>query len=391
MRENYLPFSLPIIGDEEKKEIIDSLESGWITTGPKVKKFEEALSEYIGCPEVVAVNSCTAALHLSLLASDVSSGDEVITSPLTFCSTANVIVHCNAKPVLIDIDRQTYNLDVNLLEDYLKKHRTPKVVIPVHYSGQTCDMEAIWSLADQYGFKVVEDAAHAIGARYDDGKMVGQSSRSISACYSFYPIKNMTTGEGGALALHDSGNAKKVRILSLHGISKDAWKRYSSSGSWYYEVHYAGFKYNMMDLQAALGLHQLKKLDSFIETRRKYAEIYDSEFDGMEEITVPFVKYKDLHARHLYPIHLNLNQLEGDRATFIDKIKEYNIGTTVNFIPLHLHPYYQRQWGLKKGDYPNSEWVYEGLVSLPLYPKMNVDDIKYVANSAKKVINEMKK
>ena len=391
MRETFLPFSLPLIGDEEKNEVLDSLESGWITTGPKVKKFEEALKTYVGCSEVIAVSSCTSALHLSLLCAGVGPNDEVVTSPLTFCSTVNVIIHCGAKPILVDIDQKTYNIDPNRLEDYLKKEKTPKAVIPVHYAGQPCDMESIWVLAEKYGFKVIEDAAHALGAEYTNGKKVGASCHSESACFSFYPIKNMTTGEGGAVATNNDEVAEKIRVLSLHGINKDAWKRYASSGSWYYEVTYPGFKYNMMDIQAAMGIHQIKKLDEFIKIRRRYAACYNAELSGIEELTVPFAESEDVHARHLYPVHLNVEWLNGDRGVFIDKMKERNIGTTVNFIPIYRHPYYKAEWGFKAADYPVSEWAYEGLVSIPLYPKMNKTDIMDVVEAIKSVIAEMRK
>jgi dTDP-4-amino-4,6-dideoxygalactose transaminase len=391
MRETFLPFSLPSIGEEESREVLDCLDSGWLTTGPKVKAFEQALKDYVGCSELVVVNSCTAALHLSLLGAGIQPGDEVVTTPLTFCSTVNVIIHCNAKPALIDIDAKTYNIDPNRLEDALRAGKIPKAVIPVHYAGQTCDMKSIWDLADRYGFTVIEDAAHALGATYEDGEKVGHSSRSVSVCFSFYPIKNITTGEGGAVATSDSKVAEKVRMLSLHGINKDAWKRYAASGSWYYEVQFPGFKYNMMDIQAAIGIHQMRKLDDFVRVRSKYAKIYDAQLGEMEELVIPFAKPKGLHGRHLYPVRLNLEMLNSDRGTFVKKMKENNIGTTVNFIPIHHHPYYQKEWGFKAGDYPITEEVYKGLVSIPLYPKMSLDDVEDVISAIKSVIAEMRR
>jgi len=381
MRPNFLPFCLPSIGEEEKRELLDTLESGWLSTGPKTKRFEENIAKYVGSKHAIAVNSCTAALHLSLVTGGIEKGDEVITSPFTFASTANVVLHQGARPVFVDIDRKTFNIDPNKIEEAI----TPKTkaIIPVHFAGQPCEMDKILEIADTHGLKVFEDCAHSIGASYK-GKMSG--THGDTGCYSFYAIKNMTTGEGGMLVTDNDDIAEKARIYSLHGISKDAWKRYTSSGSWYYELVYPGFKYNMMDIQASLGIHQLIKLSKFIEIREKYAKTYDENFADLGYITTPFVNGNVSHARHLYPILLDIDRLKINRAQFIELLKESNIGATVNFIPIPLHPYYAKTFGYSRGAYPVSEWVYDRIVSLPLYPKMTPDDINYVSSTVRKII-----
>lgn len=379
-REAFLPYCQPSIGEEEIREVVDTLKSGWLTTGPRVKKFEQLLAEYTGAKYAIALNSCTAALHLSLVALGIGKGDEVVTTPFTFPATGNVIVHVGAKPVLVDIKPDTYNIDP---ED-VNKAVTPetKAIIPVHYAGQPCDMKAIMEIAEDQNLYVIEDAAHALGAEYE-GKKVGTFGHST--CFSFYATKNITTGEGGAVTTDSKELADKLRVLRLHGMSKDAWKRYSSKGSWYYELKECGFKENMTDVQAALGIHQIKKLDKFIKIRRKHAEIYTRELKKLSPVITPYEKPNVKHPYHLYPI-----LVEGyDKATFVEKMKEFGIGCSVHYIPLHLHPFYKNALGFKEGDFPHAEQVSAKEVSLPLYPKMTEQDVWNVISSVKQVLSTM--
>jgi dTDP-4-amino-4,6-dideoxygalactose transaminase len=369
MRETFLPVAVPLIGDEEIQEIVKSIRSGWITTGPLTKSFEESFCNYVGARHAVAVSSCTAALHLSLLAAGVEPGDEVITTPYTFVATLNTIVHCRATPVLVDIDRQTYNLDVRQVEKKLTS-RT-KALVPVHFAGQPCDMDPLMKLAGERKLTIIEDAAHAAGASYK-GRRIG--ALGAMTCFSFYAIKNMTTGEGGMVTTDNSELAEKVRLYSLHGMSRDAWKRYTSEGSWYYEILYPGFKYNMTDMQAALGLHQLARLDQFIARRTEIAQRYDRAFAECPSLITPPSADGIRHAWHLYPLLIQPERLKLTRNEFIEKLRAMNIGTTVNFIPNHLQPWYRDTYGYRKGDFPASEWVYEREISLPLFPKMSDRD-----------------
>ncbi len=382
MRETFLPFGLPLIGQEEIDEVVDTLKSGWITTGPKTQRFEEKFKNYIGSAHALAVNSCTAGLHLALAALGVGAGDEVITSTLTFCATANVIVHLGATPVLADIGD-----DLNIDPDEVKRRITPKTrgVIPVHIGGRPCKMDALLTIARENNLFVVEDAAHAVGARYK-GRRIGTLSEA--AAFSFYPIKNMTTAEGGMVTTNREDLAEKMRVLSLHGISKDAWKRYTDKGSWYYEVLEAGYKYNMTDLQASLGIHQLDKLEDFIKTRKRYADIFTRALKELEAIEVPSEDELTYSAWHLYAIKLNLNRLTIDRERFIEELRAENIGSSVHFIPLHRHPYYRQRWGFRAEDFPVAEEAYKRIVSLPLYPRMTEGDVEDVIAAVQRVVGK---
>jgi dTDP-4-amino-4,6-dideoxygalactose transaminase len=380
VRETFLPYSLPQTGEEEKRELIAALESGWITTGPRTKKLEADLAEYTGAAHVLCVDSCTAALHLALDALDLEPGDEVVTSPLTFCSTANTIIHAGGIPVLADVEPDTLNLDPEAAARAITS-RT-RALLPVHYGGHPCEMDAFAVLAREHGLAVVEDAAHAIGASYR-GRKVG--TMSDAACFSFYATKNMTTAEGGALATDRDDLAERARRNSLHGMSKDAWKRYTSAGSWYYEVVSPGFKYNMTDLEAALGLHQLARLEGFIARRQELALKFDAAFAGHPAITVPARRSEVRHVYHLYAIRLDLDRLSCDRAEFIEMLKAEGIGTTVNFIPIHFHPYYRERLGLAEGAFPVAEAAYHRLISLPLYPRMTDADADDVVAAVRKV------
>lgn len=390
VRETFLPFALPTIGDEEIAEVVASLKSGWVTTGPKVKQFETDLAEYVGASHAVAVNSCTAGLHLSLQAVGVGPGDEVIVSTLTFCSAANVVVHLGATPIFVDIGP-----DFNVQPETIRAAITPKTkaIMPVHFASQACDLDEIYQIADEHGLPVIEDAAHAIGSSYK-GMMIGADALQEkyptlrrTTVFSFYATKNMTTGEGGMVATNNEEIAAEVRIMSLHGMSKDAWKRYTSAGSWYYEVVAPGYKYNMTDMQAALGLHQLQRLDGFSDTRQHQARLYDEAFATMPEIETPLVHADRNHIYHLYVLRLSLDQLTIDRAEFINLLREKNIGSSVHFIPVHMHPYYQETYSYQAGDLPVAESTYESIVSIPLYPKMTDEDVQDVISAVQEIVS----
>jgi len=385
-REKFLPFHLVSIKDNEIKEVVDVLKSGWITTGLKTKQFEEKFAEYIGSKYAIAVNSCTAALHLALEAIGLKEEDEVIIPTMTFVATGEVVTYFKAKPVLVDCEEDTLLNNVNEIREKINKKT--KAIIPVHYAGQTCDMDEILKIAGIYNLKVIEDAAHSLPTRYRD-KMIG--TLGDITCFSFYATKTITTGEGGMACTENKEYAERMKIMSLHGISKDAWKRYTAKGSWYYEVIEAGYKYNMTDISAALGLAQLKKCNEFHRKREEIANKYTQSFKEVPEIKIPVIRENGTHAWHLYVIQLNLKMLKINRAQFIEKMKENGIGCSVHFIPLHLHPYYKNTFGFKPKDFPVASYVYERIVSLPIYPKMTDEDVNYVIDNLIKIIKENKK
>lgn len=346
--------------------------------GQKTFQFEEAIARYTGAEQAVAVNSCTAALHLSLLASGIGLGHEVITTPFTFAATGNVIVQTGAKPVLADINPETFNISPEKINEAITSKT--KAIIPVHYAGLPCDMKAIMEIAQDHNLVVIEDAAHAIGAAYN-GKKIGNLGNPT--CFSFYTTKNMTTGEGGAITTNDKGFADTLRKLRLHGISKDAWNRYSG-GTWKYDIEECGWKYNTTDIQSSIGIHQLTKLDKFNQIRRSYAALYTQELQNLRKIRTPSVATAD-HACHLYPL---LVQKEF-RDAFIDELGKKGVSCSVHFIPLHLHSFYQRTFGFKYGDFPIAEGIYEREVSLPLYPKMTEDDVLFVIACIREYLDEI--
>lgn len=394
----FLPFSAPWFGDEEKSEVLQTLDSDWITTGPRTKLFEAKFADYIGSGEAVAVSSCTAALHLALAAIGVSPRDAVITSPLTFAATANVIVHQGAQPIFVDINPDTYNLDPDKLVTFIqqqcrwdprnralwtkKTNKRVRAIIPVHYSGHPCDMNKINACAREYRMTVIEDAAHALGASYF-GRKVG--TLGDMACFSFYPTKNICTGEGGMLTTQDPELAQRVRVLSLHGISRDAWKRYGPDGSWQYDILDAGFKYNMTDLSAALGIHQLEKLPRFLKRRSELAEQYQSLLADLP-LKRPTVLRHIESAWHLYPVQVQSPRVS--REQLIGRLRADNIGTSVHFIPLHLMSYYQRRFGYRMGDFPVAESVFNQIVSLPFFPRMTDSDVERVGFAVRRVFAE---
>jgi dTDP-4-amino-4,6-dideoxygalactose transaminase len=392
MREKFLPFSLPTFNQEEKDAISKVIDSGWVTTGPITNEFETKFSQYVGAKYAIAVSSCTAALHLSLAALGVKAGDWVITTPFTFAATANVILHLGAKPLFVDICADTFNVDPEKINSCLKKNIRSKRgkikgIVVVHYAGLPCQMDAILLTAKKFGFFVIEDAAHALGSEYK-GKKIG--AISDATCFSFYPTKLITTGEGGMVAVDKKNIANRIRILSSHGITKSSWKRYSKENQWKYKIIFPGFKYNMTDLQASIGICQLSKLDYFIEKRREYCSIYDNFFKNLKEVCIPAEDSNVFHSRHIYPILLNTQFLRINRDEFMAKLKAMNIGTSVHFIPLHLHPVYKKL-GYKKGDFPVCEHIYRRILSLPLFPAMTRSDIDDVVNAVSQIIKNNKK
>jgi dTDP-4-amino-4,6-dideoxygalactose transaminase len=386
MRAQFLPFHVPDIGGDEIESVIETLRSGWLTTGPKVKQFEEEFAKSIGSGHAVAVNSGTAALHLALEAVEIAEGDEVIMSTMTFAATGEVVLYFKARPVLVDCRPDTFNID----PDQLEKAISPKTkaIIPVHIGGQPCEMDRIQQIAQHYNLKVIEDAAHALPARYR-GKMVG--TIGDITCFSFYATKTITTGEGGMATTDNPQWGERMRIMSLHGISKDAWKRYTSEGSWYYEIHYPGYKYNLTDIAAAIGIEQLKKGNRFWEARQRYAALYNQGFQDVPAITVPYVMQEVQHAWHLYIIQLDLEQLRIGRSEFVELLKQENIGTSVHFIPLHLHPYYRDTFGYRPEDFPNASAIFARIISLPIYPKMTEADVQDVIGAVRNIASHYRR
>jgi dTDP-4-amino-4,6-dideoxygalactose transaminase len=381
-----VPFHKPYITEEEINEVVDSLRSGWLTMGPKTVRFEEEFRKYIGSKHAIAVNSCTAALHLALKAIDLNPGDEVIIPTMTFTATGEVVCYFGAKPVIVDIEEDTLNMSVDALERAIS--RKTKAVIPVHFAGQPCDMDGIRQIAQQHKLFVVEDAAHAFPAWYKTA-MIG--TLGDITCFSFYATKTLATGEGGMITTEKNEWAERVRILRLHGISKDAWERYSDEGTWHYEVLEAGYKYNMTDIQAALGLAQLKKAEWMRQQRQSIADRYTEAFRASVFIRSPHIKSDRISAWHLYVIKLTLKALSIDRAQFIGELKKRGVGSSVHFIPLHRHPFYRDNFGYRNEDFPVAEKVYEGIVSLPVYPGMTDDDIEFVVESVRDVCKKFRR
>lgn len=379
----FLPFALPDIGEDEINEVLDSLRSGWLTTGPKTKRFEEDFAAFIGCGvEAVAVNSATAGLHLALEAVGVGPGDEVITTTYTFTATAEVVRYLGADVVFVDIDPLTLNIDPAAIEAAI----TPKTkaIVPVHFAGLACDMKAILAIARKHRLKVVEDAAHALPTTID-GKMIG-SLDSDATVYSFYATKTITTGEGGMVVTRNSELAQRCRIMRLHGISRDAFDRYTSSKpAWHYEVVASGCKYNMTDIAASLGIHQLKKARLFQMRRAQMTRMYDDAFRNLPITLPPHANDGDEHAWHLYVIRLD-DGVKVSRDRFIELMSGQGIGCSVHFIPLHLQPYWRDRYKLVANDFPNAMGVYGRAVSLPLYTKMTDSDVNRVIASVKGIL-----
>ena len=387
MRTEFLPFSTPTIEDAEINEVVDSLRSGWITTGPKVKRFEEDFRNYVGAPFAVPLSSATAGLHLTLLALQILPGDEIITTPMTFASTVSMIVLCGGTPVLSDIEPGTLNLDMTLLRKKISP-RT-RAVIPVHFAGQVCDMDPLFALAKEFNLTIIEDAAHAVGTEYK-GRRVG--SLDTISIFSFHPNKNITTGEGGMVCTADETLAEEVSLLKFHGMSREAWKRFAASGTPNYDILLPGFKYNMMDIQAAIGIHQLPKLDDFIARRTELALFYNREFADVAEIITPaMAPYVQRHAWHLYTPLVRIEALSIDRDQFMAELKKENIGSGLHYKAIHHHSWYREHLTIPEGSLPNADYASDRILSLPLFPKMTLDDARDVVMAAKEVIARNRK
>ncbi len=452
MRNTFLPFSPPLIGEEEIAEVLDTLRSDWITTGPKVKRFEQEFAEFIGAPAALAVSSATDAMQVALAALGIGPGDEVITTTMTFCSTVHVIEHVGARPVLVDVLPDTLTLDPARVAEALTPHT--RALLPVHLYGHPCEMDALLELAQQHHLAIVEDAAHALPARYK-GRLIGaplsdqhpaannqlpvtsnqqpassnqppatsnqhpatsnqlpatsnqqpaasnqqpassnqppaSSLQQSATCFSFYATKNLTTAEGG-MVTGEADLIDRARIWSLHGMSRDAWKRYSAAGSWYYEVVLPGFKCNMTDIQAALGLQQLHKLPQFQQRRREIVRQYQAAFAVMPELQTPTERPEAESAWHIYALRLNLEQLRIDRAQFIQELTARNIGTSVHFIPNHLQPYYRDKYGYRAEDFPVAYREYQRLISLPLNLRLSDADVEDVIEAVKDIVEVFKR
>ena len=383
IRDKFLPLANPTIEEDEIKEVVDVLRSGWLTTGPKVAEFEENMQKYLGCKKAVGLSSCTGGLHIALAALGIKKGDEVIVPTYTFAASAHVVAWLGAKPVLVDVEKDTFNIDPKKIEDAITDKT--KAIIPIHFAGHSCDIDKIMAIAKKHNLHVIEDAAHAIGTDYK-GKKIGNFG-NVTA-FSFYATKTITTAEGGMLVTNDEELGKKLKRYSYFGVDKDTFNRYADKGNWYYEIIELGYKYNMDNIQGALGVEQLKKLESFIEKRRKLANLYTGLLKGVPGIITPEEKEYTRHSYHLYPILLDIDCLNISRGEFIDKLKEYKIGSSVHFIPLHLHSHYQKTYGYKKGDFPTAEYLFEREISLPLYPEMSEEDVRYVAEAIKEIVGK---
>lgn len=382
MRKNFLIFGNPAIEQPEIDEVVDSLKSGWLGTGPKVQRFENLFKNYKGTKHAVAVNSCTAALHLSMLALGIGPGDEVLVPTMTFAATANAVIHSGGIPVLVDCRRDTMNID---LED-IKKKITPrtKAIIPVHFAGRPCEMDELVEFSKKHGIKIIEDCAHAVEAEYKGRKMgtIGEIG-----CFSFYVTKNIVTGEGGMIITNDENYVNKIKTLAQHGMSRDAWKRFSDEGYKHYQVVYSGYKYNMMDIQAALGIHQLPRVEKNWNRRKEIWDRYNEAFSHLPVITPVPTESDVRHSRHLYTLLLDLEKINLTRDQFLEEMKRHNIGVGVHYIALHLHPFYQENFNYKRGDFPNAEWISDRTVSLPLSAKLSDEDVEDVVASVTEIIN----
>jgi len=379
-RTGYLPFAPPLIGEEEIAEVVATLRSDWITTGPKVASFEAEFAAAVSAPGALALNSCTAGLHTALVASGIGPGHEVITSPLTFAATVNVIEHVGARPVLVDVEPDTLTIDATQIAAAI----TPRTraIIPVHYAGHPADMDPIHALAQAHRLLVLEDAAHALPAAYR-GQKIGSGSNPVA--FSFYATKNLTTAEGGMLTAAPDFLAR-ARILSLHGLSRDAAKRYEAGGHWAYEILAPGFKYNMTDIQGAIGLWQLRKLAGFQRRRRQVVAAYQAAFAGDEVLELPVERPWVEHGWHLYVLRLHLTALRIGRDRFIEELTARNIGTSVHFIPIHVHPYYRDKYGYRATDFPVAHDNFARMISLPLNPRLGDQDVADVIEAVRDVV-----
>lgn len=422
VRPDHLPFALPDVGAAELEEVREVLESGWLTSGPKAQRFEREFAAYVGAQYAVSVNSCTAAMHLSLEAAGVQAGDFVLTTPYTFAATAEVVRYFDAVPVFVDVDPETLNIDPQRLEDTLQdlercltsaaqpsmpavarvlasganaghtrqSLRRPRAVMPVHIAGHPCAMDDIVAIAQEHDLRIVEDAAHACSASAS-GKLIGSSPGPgvwSTTCFSFYATKTLATGEGGMVTTDDQACAERIRLMSLHGVSKQAWKRYTADGSWYYEITAPGYKYNMPDVTAAIGLAQLRKVEAMRLRREEIAAQYSRAFEPYAAVQVPATHDRIRHAWHLYMLRLHEDRLSIGRDEFIETLKQRKIGVSVHFIPLHLHPYYRDTYGYHPDDFPVSLREYQREISLPVYSKMSDFDVQSVIDAVTAILDQ---
>lgn len=381
VRESLLIFGSPAIGEEEIQEVVATLRSGWLGTGPRVRRFEEDFRRYTGARHAIGLNSCTAAMHLALTAAGIGEGDEVIVPSLTFAATANVVVHVGARPVFADVDRRTMNLSIDSLESRLSE-RT-RAVLPVHFAGRACDMGRIMELAGERKLFVIEDAAHAVET-VAGGRKVG--TIGDAACFSFYVTKNVMTGEGGMLTTSREDWAKRIRVASLHGLSRDAWRRYSESGFRHYEVVEPGYKYNMTDIQAAMGIHQLARVESNATLRRRIWDRYDQAFDGLPVERPAPEEAGSRHALHLYTLLLDLDRIRADRDRVMQALRAEGIGTGVHFIAMHMQPWYVDRYGLRPEDCSAAAEISARTISLPLSAGLSDQDVEDVVAGVRKVL-----
>jgi dTDP-4-amino-4,6-dideoxygalactose transaminase len=381
MSETGLPLSRPTLGEEEISEVIEVIQSGWITSGPRVKRFEEEFARYVSARYAVTVNSCTAALHAAVLAHGIGPGEEVITSAMTWPATANMIEVAGAKPVFADVDRATLQLTAETVAAAVTE-RT-RAILPVHFAGQACDLDGLVNIATEHGVTIIQDAAHAVGTEFR-GRRIGGDG--LTACFSFHPIKNITTGEGGMITTDSDELADKLRLLRFHGVNRDAWSRYGKVDSPRYETVLPGWKYNLTDLQAALGIHQLAKLDGFIERRTHLAELYQMQLEGIEGVKqLGRAAGTSRHAWHLFVVTIEPAVFGCDRDRFMQLMTQQGIGTGLHFTAVHLHDYYRSRYGYRPGDLPNTEWASDRVVSLPLYPSMSDQDVGRVCEAIRAV------
>jgi dTDP-4-amino-4,6-dideoxygalactose transaminase len=404
LRDAFLGFSRPDVDDAELEQIREALESGWITSGPKTHQFETEFAAAVGARHAVTVSSCTAAMHLSLEALGLRRGDEVITTPYTFAATAEVVRYFDAKPVLVDVHPDCLNIDPDLVEAAVSP-RT-KALIPVHLGGLPAEMDALLAIARRHGLAVVEDAAHAFPAEYKGhviGSALGHNHIQHAICFSFYATKTLTTGEGGMIVTDDDAIAERCRMMALHGISKDAWKRYTAEGTWQYDIVAPGFKYNMTDIAAGMGLAQLAKAERMWARRRQIARQYNAAFQGLPALRLPHDRDDCRHAWHLYMLRVDPERLPGlkrapapaaedldgaVRAGFVQELKERRIGSSVHFIPLHLHPYYRETYGYRPEDFPVASREYRREVSLPIYSRMDDQDVQDVIDAVLDIVRQ---
>jgi dTDP-4-amino-4,6-dideoxygalactose transaminase len=384
MSEITLPLSRPSLGEEEIREVLEVIQSGWITSGPRVKRLEQDFAAYLGVRHAVAVSSCTAALQLPLLAHGIGPGDEVITSSMTWSATANVIELVGARPVFVDVERETLQITPAAVTPALSE-RT-RAILPVHFAGQACDLDGLGEIAANHGLCMIQDAAHAAGTEFR-GRRIGADGET--ACFSFHPIKNMTTAEGGMITTASDELAEKLRLLRFHGVNRDAWSRYGNVDSPRYETVLPGWKYTLTDLHAALGVHQLAKLDGFIDRRKRLAELYHAQLAAMDAVRpLGCASGTTRHAWHLFVVTVNEDKLGCDRDRLMALLAERGIGTGLHFTAVHLHRYYRERYGYKTGDLPDTEWASERVLSLPLFPGMVDSDVTRVCDAIRAISKE---